>query len=134
MAESDKFRGRIIGALRKLSFSWKPRNEAKKRQQMAPATFKCEKCGVWVYEGSSEENYLKICLTYPKERVIMNKVAIDHIKAVIEPSVGWVSWDSYIERMFCSSDNYQVLCILCHSIKSNSEIKIRKETRIDRKK
>ena len=48
-------------------------------------------------------------------------VHVDHIEPVVEPEVGFVSWDEYIRRMFCTEDNLQVLCGTCHSKKTAEE-------------
>src|SRR5512139_4098738 len=35
-------------------------------------------------------------------------VQVDHIKPVVDPKVGFVSWDVFIERLFCEAKNLQV--------------------------
>lgn len=52
---------------------------------------------------------------------------IDHISPVVDPRVGFMGWDTYIARLFCSADNLQLLCKLCHSHKTDKE-------RLERKK
>lgn len=37
-------------------------------------------------------------------------VAVDHIDPVIPLDSGFESWDKFIERLFCSKDNLQLLC------------------------
>lgn len=49
-----------------------------------------------------------------------SEVQVDHINPVV-PITGWVSWDSFIENLFCSKDNLQVLCSKCHKKKSREE-------------
>lgn len=53
----------------------------------------------------------------------MNAVKVDHIKPVVDPNVGFVSWDMYIDRMFCEVENLQVLCDPCHDFKTKTESK-----------
>jgi 5-methylcytosine-specific restriction endonuclease McrA len=48
-------------------------------------------------------------------------VHVDHILPIIDPDVGFTTYDDLIERMFCESDNLQVLCTECHDIKTNDE-------------
>jgi hypothetical protein len=67
------------------------------------------------------------------KRKRVNNVFVDHIHAIIDPSVGWVSWDSTIENMFCELDNLQLLCGECHKIKSQEEIEIAKARRAKEK-
>jgi 5-methylcytosine-specific restriction endonuclease McrA len=52
-------------------------------------------------------------------------VQVDHKLPVVCPTEGFVSWDVYIERLFCPKENLQVLCKPCHAIKSLSETKER---------
>ena len=51
---------------------------------------------------------------------------IDHIQPVVETSVGFVDWNTYISRLFCSSNNLQLLCPLCHKNKTLVEQQERK--------
>lgn len=55
------------------------------------------------------------------------EIQVDHINPVIDPSVGFVSWDEVIKRMFCEVEGYQVLCKACHLVKSNAEKRQAKE-------
>lgn len=45
----------------------------------------------------------------------------DHIEAIIDPEVGFVDWDTVIERMFCEKDGLQILCSGCHATKTAAE-------------
>ena len=52
---------------------------------------------------------------------LFSKVEWDHIEEVgKEPSWPPIAseWGIYIERMFCSQDNYQPLCKICHNKKT----------------
>lgn len=49
------------------------------------------------------------------------EVQVDHILPVVCPKKGFESWDIFITRLFCSSDNLQVLCKGCHEIKTKKE-------------
>lgn len=60
-------------------------------------------------------------------------VHVDHINPIINPDVGFVSYDEMIERMFCEADNLQVLCNDCHTIKTDDE-KARAKARRQREK
>ena len=48
------------------------------------------------------------------------EVQIDHIIPVVDKE-GFKDWNTYIDRLFTEVDNYQVLCLNCHQIKSQSE-------------
>lgn len=61
------------------------------------------------------------------EEFTQKDVQVDHIKPVIDPKKGFISWDVYIDRMFCESKNLQVLCKECHSIKTKKEKEVAKK-------
>lgn len=97
-------KGYIFGSLRKI-WRWHP--ERKQILEIARVIdsehkdwFVCQQC-----------NNL-----YPRKQV-----HVDHIKPVIDPSKGFVSWDEYIKRLFVTHKKLQVLCTDCHQQKSNLE-------------
>ena len=47
-------------------------------------------------------------------------VQVDHIIPVVGKE-GFVSWDEYVERMFCEANNFQILCKPCHKLKTDTE-------------
>lgn len=49
------------------------------------------------------------------------EVQVDHIKPVVDPKKGFETWDRFIERLFCSKANLQVLCLQCHKEKTQKE-------------
>ena len=53
-------------------------------------------------------------------------VQVDHKSPVIDPEVGFISWDVYIDRMFCEKDNLQILCVDCHKEKTAQEKQVAK--------
>lgn len=48
-------------------------------------------------------------------------VQVDHCDPVVDPVVGFVSWDEYIARLYCRVSNLQVLCKPCHTKKTKKE-------------
>jgi 5-methylcytosine-specific restriction endonuclease McrA len=62
-----------------------------------------------------------------KNEFTSKNVEVDHIKPVIDPKKGFVSWDKYIESLFCEKKNLQVLCKTCHKIKTNKEKEVAKK-------
>ena len=62
-----------------------------------------------------------------KKEFTQKDVQVDHIKPVIDPKKGFVSWDTYIDRMFCEAPNLQVLCKVCHADKTKLEKEISKK-------
>lgn len=57
------------------------------------------------------------------------KVQVDHIKAVIDPEVGFTTWDDVVYNMFCEKENLQVLCLDCHKKKTAEERLLAKQTK-----
>ena len=53
----------------------------------------------------------------------------DHIAPVVDPSTGFVSWDSVVERMFVERVGYQAICINCHHEKTAVEREQRKRNK-----
>jgi len=94
----------VKSILRRASFHWKPRNEAFKLARVSRGKYKCAIC---------EE------LFGPKE------VALDHILPVIDPRVGFTGWDSYIDKLFCDVEGFQVICHSCHDAKTRVEDSLR---------
>lgn len=60
-------------------------------------------------------------------------VQVDHKIPIIDPAVGFTTWDDVINRMFCEKTNLQVLCIdPCHKSKTSAEKQLAKERRNER--
>lgn len=55
------------------------------------------------------------------------EVQVDHINPIVDPFYGFINWDSFIKRLFCSVNNLQVLCKPCHKIKTDKENNKRKK-------
>lgn len=88
------------GLLRRGSFHWKARNDALVAARVSRGKYKCAACGD---------------LFGPRE------VQIDHIFPVVDPKVGFTSFDDYIERLFCDEDKFQILCLADHENKTKIE-------------
>jgi len=56
-------------------------------------------------------------------------VQVDHIRPVVDPRVGFVDWDTFIDRLFCGVGNLQILCTVCHDKKSKKETTVRTATK-----
>lgn len=120
-----KTKNKIINALRRLSFAHTARNIAKNLQKIDKATFECEHCGIYCYEGKSTKNFLSLKVEYG-DRIIQSKVHLDHEPPVV-PVSGWDNWDGFVNRLFCDEDSFQVLCPECDEIKTTEEKKKRME-------
>lgn len=111
-----KWRSFIVSLLRSGQRRWPPKQQAVKEA----------KAGKLINEatGRLAEHYKCVACggLFP-----LKSVQADHIEPVIDPHVGFVSWDEYINRMYCEKDNYQILCKGCHSAKTAEERSIAKE-------
>lgn len=112
-----RFNSFVKSALRAASRRWPPKyetlNEACTGQKINRKTgrlakhYKCNSC---------------------KEEFPAKDVQVDHINPIINPEIGFTSWDDVINSMFCEADNLQVLCTTCHKAKTALEKSIAKET------
>jgi len=120
----NRWKNRIIQAMRRLSFSYPPRANAKRASKVDKATYECNYCGTYIYDGKSDKNYNEIKANYPDKNVIMDKTCIDHIVPVRDSGTEF-TWDTFLEGLFCGEDNLQTLCKPCHKIKTKDENKLR---------
>jgi len=109
-----KYKSFIKQLLRRGTIRWGPIQKCAKDASTRRGFFKCASCG--------EEHPVTILLNGKR---VKNKF-VDHIDPVVDPALGFTTWDSVINRMFCEIDNLQVLCKGCHDIKSAEEREIAK--------
>lgn len=112
-----KFNSFIRNQLRGATRKWQPIQQAKKDAQVSRGVYKCAGCG---------EN---VPVTVKNGRKRVQNIFVDHIDPIVDPDVGFVSFDVFIDRMFCEKDNLQVLCGECHDKKSLEERKRAAERR-----
>lgn len=60
----------------------------------------CQVCNEWV--GSS-------------------KIVVDHIEPVVSVDEGFVDWNAFVARLWCSRENLQRICDPCHDSKTYEE-------------
>ncbi len=106
----SRFRSFVTSALRAASRRWPPKFKALKEAFVGRKTnkktgklamhYKCAKC---------------------KKHFVAADVQVDHILPVVDPKVGFVSWDDFINRIFCEIENLQVMCKPCHKVKTEEE-------------
>ena len=117
-----RFRQFIISQMRQASMKWQPKRDAIKSafvergpnpQTGRPCKLhRCSLCG---------------------ELFPQNKMHADHIDPVVDPAVGFTTWDEYVRRMFVEVDGYQAICHDCHKLKIAKERVIRTEANRKRK-
>jgi hypothetical protein len=109
-----RFRSFIISALRTATRKWGPRNECLKQARVRRGVYKCAMCEQEVPATKV------ITLKNGKEKKVKNIFA-DHIEPIVDPEVGFVDWNTWIERAFVELDGFQALCHDCHKKKSDEE-------------
>ena len=124
--------GKLKTNLRRLSYQSKEYGKVKARAKVGVAVYKCELCGVHIYEGKSKNSYEKKLEAYPD--LLYNEFAVDHITPIADTKLGWQGWDVYIERLFCGAEDMQYLCKPCHKEKSSEEQGERAETGVLKRK
>lgn len=104
-----RFRSFIRSQLRAATMRWGPIANCLRDSRIERGLYRCAGC----------KQEVPATTKVGGKRV--KNVHVDHIKPIIDPDVGFVSYDDMIERMFCESPNLQILCTECHDIKTNDE-------------
>jgi 5-methylcytosine-specific restriction endonuclease McrA len=102
----------ITRALRRLFVYWPARNEARRKASVR-------------FIGQDEKQKCAMC----KHLFTRKDTHVDHVLPVVDPARGVWSWDDYIERLFVLENRLQVLCKVCHNMKSKQENKERSRVR-----
>lgn len=97
----------LTWGLRKLSYRWPPRAEAMRLARIERGLYRCNKC-----TGSFGRKMVRV----------------DHISPIVDPVVGFTTWDDYINRLFCPAEGLQILCKPCHKEKTAAERKQRRQS------
>lgn len=112
-----KYRSFIRGNLRRVTMRWGPIANCLKAARTSRGIYLCAGCGREV-EATVKVNGRRV-----------KNVHVDHIIPIVDPNVGFVSWDELINRMFTEADNLQCLCGECHKIKTDEEKAVAKARR-----
>ena len=103
MWTESQFNNFVRGNLRKASMKWAPINQVKSAARVRRGVYKCDGCGA---EGPASVRI---------DGKKYNNAVVDHIKPIIDPEQGFVSWDEFINKLFCEKEEVQLLCHKCHS-------------------
>lgn len=110
----------VISALRKAVMRWAPRskvlNAAKTDQP-------------YTIEKPNDRSRIAYICAACKGVFRSKEINVDHIIPVVDPKVGFSTFDDYVERLFVEEEGWQILCIECHNVKTKEETDIRTETR-----
>lgn len=112
----SKFNSFIKSALRAASSRWPPKFEAINNAYIGKK--------INTKSGREAKHYKCNCCwgEFPA-----SEIQVDHIQPVIDPFVGFISWDEVVKRMFCEVEGFQVVCKACHKEKTNVERRQAKE-------
>lgn len=110
----SKYINFIKNQLRSGSRKWSPIQKCKSRARVERGLYRCESCGEVVAPTIFDEDKAK--------RV--NNIFVDHIIPIVDPAVGFTNFDDFAKRLYCNSDNLQLLCGACHKVKSQEEIDV----------
>jgi len=111
-----RFRSFVVSALRTATRRWPPKLKALKAAYIGrKVNQKTNKMAMHYACASCDIHF------------VAKDVQVDHIFPVVEPNVGFVDWDTYINRLFCEKENLQVLCKPCHAEKTALEKTERKD-------
>ena len=80
----------------------------------------------WGPKGCGKEGPATLPPPEGNKRRIKNIVA-DHINPIVDPAIGFTTYDDWITRCFVELDGYQALCHKCHTAKTADEREISQE-------
>jgi hypothetical protein len=112
-----RFHSFITSGLRALWQKWPAKYQVRKAAN--------RERGIYLCAGYKKRKH-KVTATIVNEKgKRVNNVFVDHIAPVIDPAVGFVSWDEVVNRMFVEPAALQILCLDCHSRKTKDERDLR---------
>ena len=92
-----------------------------------PPKYEVLKEALWGKKVNSKTG--RMCIHYTcnecKHEYPAKEVNVDHVEPVVCPKEGFIDWNTFITRLFCTSDNLQVLCSKCHTKKTKEEREVR---------
>lgn len=112
-----RYRSFLTSILRSGARRWAPIQSTKKKARIRRGIYQCASCNT------------EVPATKIHNGKRSNNIFVDHIKPVVDPHKGFITWDEYIERLYCEEDNLQVLCKHCHDVKSKQEREIARNTK-----
>ena len=110
----------ITSALRAAFTRWGPKQSCIKNARIRRGVYICEEC-------KQEGPATLPALEGNKKR--RKNICADHIHPIVDPSVGFVDFNTWIDRGFIEAEGFQALCWQCHTDKTNEERAVAKERR-----
>lgn len=121
-----RFRSFIMSALRGASKRWGPRATALSAARVSRGVYECAMCKR--HMTSTEWRTYKSGKKKGTPKRVKNP-QMDHVQSVIEPSVGFVDWNTVVERLFVEQDGWRAICHDCHEIETAREREERKRAK-----
>ena len=107
----------VKNQLRGASWKWACISDTLKKARVKKGWYLCNGC----------KQLVPTTILVDGKRV--RNTSVDHIKPIVDPELGFTTWDDFINGLFCEEDNLQLLCKACHDSKSNQEKSIAVEKR-----
>ena len=111
----------VKNQLRGATWKWRPVSEVLKEARVKKGTYFCNGC----------KQEVPASVFVDGKRV--KNIFIDHEPPVIDPAVGFTTWDDFVNNLYCEKDCLQLLCRNCHDIKSTEEREVAKQFRKNKK-
>jgi 5-methylcytosine-specific restriction endonuclease McrA len=111
----------LIKKLRRMSIWWTPKTEALNKVKVS----------LEVGRTLKDKPIMRVFFKCAHCEALFKRdeVDADHINPIVDPVDGMVSWDEYINGLFCDSSGFQILCKPCHKIKTDAENIIRNKVK-----
>ncbi|NOQ73255.1 MAG: HNH endonuclease [Crocinitomix sp.] len=113
----SRFNSFVTSLLRQGTRRWGPLQEVKKAANVSRGIYECAEC----------KEHVPVTVRDGRKR--KQNTFVDHIDPIVDPAIGFTTWDEYINRIFCEEDNLQLICKACHDTKSTEERAIATERR-----
>lgn len=114
----------LIPRLRNLSRWWVNKNIARDQAKVKLEVGKTR-------EGKPKYRVFYKCAECERQGIeklhTREETQADHIAPVVDENTGFVDWNTFIERLFCAPEGYQILCLDHHENKTKKENKVRKK-------
>ena len=109
----------VKNLIRSGSRKWAPTQLCIKNARVSRGIYLCACC----------KEHVTASVVCPDKGKRVKNIIVDHIAPVIDPAVGFTTWDSFISGIFCELDNLQLICRACHLVKTAEETAVATERR-----
>jgi len=110
-------KGFIVSALRSAFQRWGPKQQVIKNANIRRGWYECEEC----------KQEVPATIPNPKGGKRLKNILADHIDPIVDPSAGFIDYNTWIARGFVEVDRFQAICRACHDIKTAEERQVATE-------